>query len=75
MQFSQFYKYSESVDLLRKSLLPHIWRVSNVYVFSCKHERHIRFKPLYLCIILHSYTLIKSKNKKIRTPHMQSPHE
>ena len=35
----QFCKHSESVDLLRKSLLPHVWRVPSSKALSCKHER------------------------------------
>ena len=35
-QLPQFYIYSESTDLLRKSFLPHIWRVPKSKVFSCK---------------------------------------
>ena len=32
-------KYSKSADLLRKSLLSHIWRVPSSNALSCKHER------------------------------------
>ena len=32
-------KHSESADLLRKSLLPHVWRIPSSKVLSCKHER------------------------------------
>ena len=35
----QFCKHSESVDLLHKSLLPHVWRVPSSKALSCKHER------------------------------------
>ena len=35
----QFCKHSESVDLLCKSLLPHVWRVPSSKALSCKHER------------------------------------
>ena len=38
-QLSQFYKHSKSVDLLRKSLLSHVWRVPSSKALSCKHER------------------------------------
>ena len=36
---SQFCKHSESVDLIHKSLLPHVWRVPSSKALSCKHER------------------------------------
>ena len=29
----------QTVDLLRKSLLPHVWRVPSSKALSCKHER------------------------------------
>ena len=32
-------QYSKSADLLRKSLLSHIWRVPSSNALSCKHER------------------------------------
>ena len=32
-------KYSKSADLLRKSLLSHIWRVPSSKALSCKHEQ------------------------------------
>ena len=32
-------KHSKSADLLRKSLLSHVWRVPSSKVLSCKHER------------------------------------
>ena len=32
-------KYSKSADLLRKSLLSHIWHVPSSNTLSCKHER------------------------------------
>ena len=35
----QFCKHSESVDLLHKSLLPHVWRVPSSKALSCKRER------------------------------------
>ena len=35
----QFCKHEESVDLLHKSLLPHVWRVRTSKALSCKHER------------------------------------
>ena len=38
-QLPQFYKHSKSADLLRKSLLSHVWRVPNSKTLSCKHER------------------------------------
>ena len=31
--------HSKSADLLRKSLLSHVWRVPSSKVLSCKHER------------------------------------
>jgi len=39
-QLPQFFKHSKSADLLRKSLLSHVWRVSRSHAVSCKHERH-----------------------------------
>ena len=38
-QLTQFYKHSKSADLLRKSLLSHVWRVPSSKALSCKHER------------------------------------
>ena len=38
-QLPQSSKYSKSADLLRKSLLSHIWRVPSSKALSCKHER------------------------------------
>ena len=35
----QSFKYSKSADLLRKSLLSHIWRVPGSKALSCKHEQ------------------------------------
>ena len=35
----QFCKHSKSADLLRKSLLSHVWRVPSSKALSCKHER------------------------------------
>ena len=32
-------KHSKSADLLRKSLLSHVWRVPSSKALSCKHER------------------------------------
>ena len=33
------FMFSKSADLLRKSLLSHVWRVPSSKVLSCKHER------------------------------------
>jgi len=44
LQLPQSYKHSESADLLRKSLLPHVWRFSSSNVLSCKHERLLSLK-------------------------------
>ena len=38
-QLPQSSKYSKSADLLRKSLLSHIWRVPSSKALSCKHEQ------------------------------------
>ena len=38
-QLPQFCKHSKSADLLRKSLLSHVWRVPSSTALSCKHER------------------------------------
>ena len=45
----QFCKHSESVDLLRKSLLPHVWRVPSSKALSCKHERLFDLLTLASC--------------------------
>ena len=45
-QLSQFYKHSKSADLLRKSLLSHVWRVPRSKALSCKHERLFDFWTL-----------------------------
>ena len=39
-QLPQFFKHSKSADLLRKSLLSHVWRVKRSKPYSCKHEWH-----------------------------------
>ena len=39
-QLPQSFKYSKFTDLLRKSLLSHVWRVPSSNALSCKHERH-----------------------------------
>ena len=46
----QFCKHSESVDLLRKSFLPHVWRVPSSKALSCKHERLFDLLTLASCI-------------------------
>ena len=38
-QLPQFCKHSKSADLLRKSLLSHVWRAPSSKALSCKHER------------------------------------
>ena len=46
-------KYSKSADLLRKSLLSHIWRVPSSKALSCKHEQLfdlLTLVSLYICI-------------------------
>ena len=45
----QFCKHSESVDLLHKSLLPHVWRVPSSKALSCKHERLFDLLTLASC--------------------------
>ncbi len=52
----QFCKHSESVDLLYKSLLPHVWRVSSSKALSCKQER------LFDLLTLALYHLISGRN-------------
>ena len=52
----QFCKHSESVDLLYKSLLPHVWRVSSSKALSCKQER------LFDLLTLALYRLISGRN-------------
>ena len=39
MLLPQSSKHSKSADLLRKSLLSHVWRVPSSKALSCKHER------------------------------------
>ncbi len=55
-QLSQFCKHSKSADLLRKSLLSHVWRVPSSKALSCEHERlfdlltlahHLKIYPAY----------------------------
>ena len=62
----QFCKHSESVDLLRKSLLPHVWRVPSSKALSCKHER------LFDLLTLASW-YIPNAHKKSRWRHIPSP--
>ena len=45
-QLTQFYKHSKSADLLRKSLLSHVWRVPSSKFLSCKHERILELLTL-----------------------------
>ena len=45
-------QYSKSADLLRKSLLSHIWRVPSSKALSCKHEQ------LFDLLTLVSYNVI-----------------
>ena len=49
-QLPQFYKHSKSADLLRKSLLSHVWRVPSSKALSCKHERLFDLLTLASCI-------------------------
>lgn len=42
----QFCQHSESADLLHKSLLPHVSRVSRSKALSCKHEQLSHFETL-----------------------------
>ena len=44
-QLPQFCKHSKFADLLRKSLLSHVWRVPRLKALSCKHERLLTFWP------------------------------
>ena len=37
--FRKSSKHSKFADLLRKSLLSHVWRVPSSKALSCKHER------------------------------------
>ena len=55
-QLPQSSKYSKSADLLRKSLLSHIWRVPSSKDLSCKH------KQLFDLLTLVSYALLYHKN-------------
>ena len=57
-QLTQFYKHSKSADLLRKSLLSHVWRVPSSKALSCKHER------LFDLLTLASYSIIYLYNWK-----------
>ena len=45
-------KHSESANLLRKLLLPHVWRGPSSKVLSCKHERLFDLFPLVLSEVL-----------------------
>lgn len=49
---TQYYKHEESVDLLCKSLLPHVWRVPSSKALSCKHERLFDLLTLASCYII-----------------------
>ena len=59
----QFCKHSESVDLLHKSLLPHVWRVPSSKALSCKHER--LFDLLTLISFYINFSLFASKKHGI----------
>ena len=55
-QLPQFCKHSKSADLLRKSLLSHVWRVPSSKALSCKHERLF---DLLTLASLHSHVEVK----------------
>ena len=75
----QFCKHSESVDLLHKSLLPHVWRVPSSKALSCKHERLFDLLTLASYFILfykiypHKYTRndVSIKSLASLLPHLQ----
>ena len=52
-------KYLKSADLLRKSLLSHIWSVPSSNALSCKHERLFD-----LLTLVSLYFIIKKAVKK-----------
>ena len=56
-QLPQFYKHSKSADLLRKSLLFHVWRVPSSKALSCKHEQLFELETL-----VSSYYILYSIN-------------
>ena len=72
-QLPQFYKHSKSADLLRKSLLSHVWRVPSSKALSCKHERLFDLLTLASSLywILWQITTLlqeKTSGKKCRRP-------
>ena len=62
-QLPQFYKHSQSADLLRKSILSYIWRVPSSKALSCKHEQLFDLLTLVSLIIAF---LEKQASKKDR---------
>ena len=58
--FAQSYKHSKSADLLRKSLLSHVWRVPSSKALSCKHER------LFDLLTLASSYYLRAENRRNR---------
>ena len=67
-QLPQFYKHSKSADLLRKSLLSHVWRVPSSKALSCKHERLfdlLTLASLYQNQLIHSHQLIAPRQQLI----------
>ncbi len=57
---AQSYKHSKSADLLRKSLLSHVWRVPSSKALSCKHER------LFDLLTLASSYYLRAENQRNR---------
>ena len=60
-QLSQFYKHSNSADLLRKSLHFHVQAAPKSKILSCKPERFLNFLTLASCFY------IKTKNLEERS--------
>ena len=63
-QLPQFCKHSKSADLLRKSLLSHVWRVPSSKALSCKHERLFDLWTL-VASFYHGIEKEDSENEKI----------
>ena len=72
-------KYSESTDLLHKSLLPHILRLSRSTFLSCKHEKSLTLITWGTYendfVIISLYRKLKGNASKIFVQFQQKKHK
>ena len=65
------YKHSKSVDLLRKSLLSHVWRVQ-FKALSCKHERLFDLDPGIIKMLSALYHFFSRKKQLFKILFLKS---